>query len=36
MKLNKEDALRWLEQAEHNLEVTESNLKMTFILTHAL
>jgi len=30
MKLNKEDALRWLEQAEHNLEVAEHNLKAKF------
>lgn len=26
MKLNKEDALRWLEQAEHNLKVAKHNL----------
>lgn len=26
MRLNKEDALRWLEQAEHNLEVAKINL----------
>jgi HEPN domain-containing protein len=31
MKLNKEDALRWLEQAEHNLRVAENNLKANFI-----
>lgn len=30
MKLNKEDALRWLEQAEHNLEVAENNLRAQF------
>lgn len=30
MKLNKEEALRWLEQAEHNLEVAENNFKMKF------
>lgn len=30
MKLNKEDALRWLEQAEHNLEVAEHNLRGKF------
>jgi HEPN domain-containing protein len=30
MKLNKEDALRWLEQAEHNLRVAENNLKAKF------
>jgi len=30
MKLNKEDALRWLDQAEHNLTVAESNFKSNF------
>lgn len=30
MKLNKEDALRWLEQAEHNLKVAENNLNAQF------
>ncbi|HIC91374.1 MAG TPA: HEPN domain-containing protein [Syntrophaceae bacterium] len=30
MKLNKEDALRWLAQAEHNLEVAEHNLRAKF------
>ncbi|MEM2964264.1 MAG: HEPN domain-containing protein [Candidatus Bathyarchaeia archaeon] len=30
MKLNREDALRWLEQAEHNLKVAEHNFKANF------
>ncbi|MFH7835458.1 MAG: HEPN domain-containing protein [Candidatus Aenigmatarchaeota archaeon] len=30
MKLNKEIALRWLKQAEHNLKVAENNLKAEF------
>jgi len=30
MKLNREDALRWLEQAEHNLKVAEHNFKASF------
>jgi len=30
MKLNKEDALRWLDQAEHNLKVAENNFKAQF------
>jgi HEPN domain-containing protein len=30
MKLNKEEALRWLDQAEHNLKVAENNLKAQF------
>ncbi len=30
MKLNKEDALRWLEQAEHNLKVADNNFKAKF------
>lgn len=30
VKLNKEEALRWLEQAEHNLKVAENNLKVKF------
>ena len=28
--MNKEDALRWLEQAEHNLEVAKINLNSSF------
>jgi HEPN domain-containing protein len=30
MKLNKEEALRWLKQAEYNLDVAENNLKGGF------
>lgn len=30
MKLNKEECLRWLDQARHNLEVAEHNLKANF------
>ncbi|MGB9773379.1 MAG: HEPN domain-containing protein [Bacteroidota bacterium] len=30
MKLTKEEALRWLDQAEHNLKVAESNLQQKF------
>ncbi len=30
MKLNKEEALRWLDQAEHNLEVAKNNFKAGF------
>jgi HEPN domain-containing protein len=30
MQLNKEEALRWLEQAEHNFEVAKNNLSSTF------
>lgn len=30
MKLNKEEAERWLKQAEYNLKVAESNLKEKF------
>jgi HEPN domain-containing protein len=30
MKLNKEEALRWFAQAEHNLRVGENNLKAQF------
>lgn len=30
MKKNKEEALRWLKQAEYNLQVAESNLKEGF------
>lgn len=30
MKLNKEDSLIWLEQTEHNLEVSVSNLRSGF------
>jgi len=30
MKLSKEEGLRWLEQAEHNLQVANNNLKAGF------
>jgi HEPN domain-containing protein len=30
MKINKEEALRWLEQAEHNLKVAKNNFKANF------
>ena len=30
MKLNKGEALRWLDQAEHNLRVAKSNLSYNF------
>jgi len=30
MKLNKEESLRWLDQAEHNLEVAKNNFKSLF------
>jgi HEPN domain-containing protein len=30
MQLNKEEALRWLDQAEHNFEVAKNNLSSTF------
>lgn len=30
MQLNKEEALRWFAQAEHNLEVAENNLKSNY------
>jgi HEPN domain-containing protein len=30
MKLNKEEALRWLDQAEHNFKVAKNNLKASF------
>jgi HEPN domain-containing protein len=30
MKLNKEEALRWLDQAEHNLEVAKINFNSKF------
>jgi len=30
MRLNREEALRWLEQAKHNLEVAQNNFKANF------